>query len=170
MIFSIANGPLNLTASFLDSTHRRRSWVESHSLCPTWYMGAWEQIATDEGLEREAGKLFSRAGKRGGCHPCAHWNRDKPVAELVSMLCAYSTHNRCWDQDEGFFRSVWPLDWGWDLTDHSPKLLAELPPEDRCELGSSVRHHIYGETMKPEDMEEDQAGSFHGTGELGQGH
>ena len=24
--------------------------------------------------------------------------------------------------------------------------------------------------MKPEDMEEDQAGSFHGTGELGQGH
>lgn len=68
------------------------------------------------------------------------------MAELVSMLCACSTHNRCWDQDEGifetmqsnfvsiswFFRSVWPLD---------PRLTGE--PEGRSPL-DDVRPHGWG--------------------------
>ena len=49
------------------------------------------------------------------------------MAELVRVLWAYSTHNRCWDQEDGFWDvmhrrvvsiswfilSAWPFDWGW---------------------------------------------------------
>lgn len=30
-----------------------------------------------------------------------HWNCTSPCAELIRELCAYSTHTRCMDQEEG---------------------------------------------------------------------
>ena len=51
-------------------------------------------------------KSFSRAGKRRGRYPCADRNGDSPVMELVSLLCAYSTPNRCWNQDNGLLETM----------------------------------------------------------------
>lgn len=35
--FWIFKGQMTLGASFLDSTHRGRSWVDNHTLWPTWW-------------------------------------------------------------------------------------------------------------------------------------
>ncbi len=35
-LFSISKGPMSLGASFLDSTQRGRSQVDSHTFWPTW--------------------------------------------------------------------------------------------------------------------------------------
>ncbi len=65
--------------------------------------------------------------KIGGWYPKLHSNGDRPVADTGNELCAYSTHESCWLQEDGFWEtthrnirskswlalSVWPLLWGW---------------------------------------------------------
>lgn len=41
-----------------------------------------------------------------GWQPLALWNEERPVAELVKVLWAYSIHRSCSDQEEGFWETL----------------------------------------------------------------
>lgn len=104
-----ATGLMILGTSYFDSTHKGRSALrcmeEGH---PCMVLGA--ATAVNECLDRWAGKLLLQGWEGGGWYPCVDRNGIRPVVELVSFLCAYSTHNRCHATNHRLHLLVLPLE------------------------------------------------------------
>lgn len=55
--FLTAKSPMNLTACFLDSTHRGKFWVDSHTFLLTQYNNDWPEWYTTHGVQEGCEKL-----------------------------------------------------------------------------------------------------------------
>ncbi len=47
-----------------------------------------------------------QTGKIGGWYPKLPSNGDRPVPDTGNELCAYSTHESCWLQEDGFWEAT----------------------------------------------------------------
>ncbi len=56
----------------------------------------------DKGVGRGNRDFGLHTRKSGGWYPKLHSKGDRPVAETGNELCAYSTHESCWFQEEEF--------------------------------------------------------------------
>ncbi len=126
-----------MKATLLDRRHRREALTGGDQPWP-WCVpppgggSVWpcsRCVDTSGQMRGQRGPRLQdyRLEKIGGWYPKLPSNGDRPVPDTGNELCAYSTHESCWLQEDGFWEathrnirskswlalSVWPLLWGW---------------------------------------------------------